>query len=203
MDSTALRGRRGAPPRGRRSAVVSAVVLLAAVVGAGTLLWALSHATAQRGLAEIGGGVLAAALLVAAAEALITRRGRSAHWVALGLALAVVAAAANTSAPLRARWALSASAFERVLPSLPSTVGSSWQQPGRAAAPATLGLYRVRAVDVVPAGYLFQDADAGDLTGTGLAGFAYLPQGPASVPVDEQLNLTSLGRGWYAFWQSA
>jgi hypothetical protein len=198
MDTAVRRGRASAARRRARPGL-GFTITVGCLAGALVLLIALSHATAELNLAVIGGGLIGLAVVVALAAG--PRRGEGWRWVVVLVALVVLGAAYGTQAPLRARWTVSQSAFDRILTTLPPTVGSTWSRPGQAAVTGRLGLYRVSEIDIVPAGYLFRDPDGGQLSHTGVGGFAYLPAGPGSVPADQKLVLTHLRGPWYAYWQ--
>jgi hypothetical protein len=176
-------------------------ITVGCVAGASVLLVAMSHATAELELAAVGGGLIVVAVAVALAAG--PRRGERWHWVLVLLTLLLIGAAYQTQAPLRARWAVSESAFDRMLTALPPTIGSTWSQPGHAPVSGRVGLYRVSEIDIVPAGYMFDDPDGGQLSDSGQAGFAYLPAGPASVPPAQGLVLTHLRGSWYSYRQAS
>jgi hypothetical protein len=198
---TAVRRSRASAARRRARPGLGFTITVGCLAGAIALLTALSHATAELELAVVGGGLIGVAVVVALAAG--PRRGERWHWVVVLVTLVLVGAAYETQAPMRARWAVSQSAFDRMLTTLPPTVGSTWSRPGQAPVTGRVGLYRVSEIDIVPAGYLFRDPDGGQLSHTGVGGVAYLPAGPGSVPADQRLVLTHLRGPWYAYWQAS
>ncbi|MFG3301773.1 hypothetical protein [Micromonospora chersina] len=122
-------------------------------------------------------------------------------WWFLSAPAVVVLALVVAGAPLQARWAMSRSAFERVVATLPTTspVGVEWSS---VPVPSRIGAYRIEAAYPVPGGVVFYEEN-GYMTDD--AGFACLPDGPTSdleTPDFESPAFKHLGGPWYSWTAS-
>lgn len=107
-------------------------------------------------------------------------------------ALVVTMAATATHMPLRVRFALSSSAFERVLDE--DTDRASWGEPRR------IGLYKDASVAREGADIAVWVMDGG----FGPSGFVHSADGPPTwLGYSDEVGSTTLalGGGWYAYWQ--
>jgi hypothetical protein len=106
----------------------------------------------------------------------------------------------GTSVPLRARWAISKGAFERVaLTAPPPTTTYDWQSFD---VPRRIGAYRITSAARVRDALIFHEKNGAFFDD---AGFAYLPSGPFSQLENgsfEAPEFLSLGDGWYAWTAS-
>jgi hypothetical protein len=110
-----------------------------------------------------------------------------------GIAVVLLITIQATSASLRLLWSISEPMFARVVATLPSPDRAA---PGRLSVPSRIGLYNIDYCEAGVGGYLFYDAQGGDLAAVG-AGFAYLPHG---IPTDPgQYGFRHLDGPWYTF----
>lgn len=197
-------GRGGVPPVKPSNPRVPWLVLnVVASIAAACLLWAFSVPgfvfLLVLGLVHVL-GLAAVAWIVLVVMGI--RRRRWSWWflpapVVVVLALALVV----EGVPLQARWAMSRSAFERVVATLPTTspVDAEWS---RVPVPSRIGAYRIEAAYPVPGGVVFYEANGYMIDD---AGFAYLPDGP--TPDLETADFESpafkhLGGPWYSWTAS-
>jgi hypothetical protein len=170
---------------------------LAVVPLALLLLYALSFpGVSFLALAAAGLGLFAAAALWSVrvlTYVLALRRGTaggSPGWLLVApLGGLLLFALVLADVPLRARWAVSKPAFERV------ASGGAFDGPAR------LGTYDVVSLDREGAAVVFTEATGSFFDD---AGFAYLPDGPFRELEDasrEDMAFQPLGDGWYA-WTS-
>jgi hypothetical protein len=168
------------------------VVLGLAIV---MIVWSFSHPT----LALLPFGIGAAGFALAVIGLVLCnairvpgiRRGRPV--LVAGIAIVLLIAVHATDAPLRLRWAVSEPMFARVVAALPppDRPVQRWL-----AVPSQIGLYSIDQAEADAGGYLFFDAQGGDLADLG-AGFAYLPHG---IPADPgQYRFRHLDGLWYTF----
>ncbi|SCL51298.1 hypothetical protein [Micromonospora chersina] len=124
-------------------------------------------------------------------------------WSFLPAPMIVVLALAllGTGAPLQARWAMSRSAFDRVVATVPTTgaVDGDWSS---VPVPSRIGSYLIMSAYRVPGGVVFYEVN-GSMTDD--AGFAYLPDGPTpdlETPDFESPVFKHLGGAWYSWTAS-
>jgi hypothetical protein len=119
------------------------------------------------------------------------RRGRP--LVVAGIAVVLLITIQSTGGSLRLLWTISEPMFARMVAILPPPDRAA---PGRLSVPSQIGLYNIDHGEADVGGYLFYDAQGGDLADIG-AGFAYLPHG---IPVDPgQYEFRHLDGPWYTF----
>jgi hypothetical protein len=127
----------------------------------------------------------------------IQRRSLTASLVIAPLVALVVAALFLSPLPLQARFALSRSAFDQTVQSLPVNQGAGGSL-------GLVGTYRIEQWSRAADGVLFDQA-----SGTGVgdrAGFAYLPKGVPQTWIEPDeagvhvIGWQDLGGGWYS-WQ--
>ncbi|MFI7284618.1 hypothetical protein ACIBOV_30605 [Micromonospora chersina] len=197
-------GRGGVLPVKPSSPRVPWLVLnvVASIAGA-CLLWAFSVPgfvfLLVLGLVHVLG--LAAVVWVVLVVMGIQRRQWSWWFLPAPVVVVLALALVVEGVPLQARWAMSRSAFERVVATVPTTspVGAEWS---RVPVPSRIGAYRIEAAYPVPGGVVFYEAN-GYMTDD--AGFAYLPDGPTSdleTPDFESPAFKHLGGPWYSWTAS-
>src|SRR5262245_31635152 len=97
---------------------------------------------------------------------------------------------------LRLAWAISEPMLARVVTTLPPP---DHAVQGRLLVPTHIRLYNIDHVEADAGGYLFYDAQGGDLADLG-AGFAYLPHGIPTDPGQYGFrHLVHLDGPWYTF----
>jgi hypothetical protein len=160
-----------------------------------TIVWSFSHPTLDLFAIGIGAAGFALAvlglILCDAVRMQGTRRGRP--LIVAGLAIVLLIAIHATNASLRLLWTISEPAFARVVATLPPPDRPSQRW---ISVPSRIGFYSIDHAQADLGGYLFYDAQGGDLADIG-AGFAYLPHG---IPTDPgQYGFRHLDGPWYTF----
>lgn len=178
------------------------VAVLAAAVGGGMVVWAASLPGSSILLlagafwAWVAAGLLWVGLAVfRLGDHLRSRRPRP-WWGIVAPVVIVVVSVGLTAvdAPLRARWAVSRSAFAAAAD---DTDRGSEADP--VVVPDRLGTYRVSGAHVLDGGLFFTTEGGGGLMSA--EGFAHLPDGPSERHRTQYEGVTfrALGDGWYAW----
>ena len=136
------------------------------------------------------------------------RHAGPARWFAVAPAMLVLTVATvSTALPLQIRWWLGRPDFDAVVANAPPTPPAPAEPLTIAvAAPGRVGTYGVRAVAKRRDALLFMERNSNfDYSSLqcGDGGFAYLPGGPFDAREFAALNnprFSSLGDGWYWFW---
>ena len=117
--------------------------------------------------------------LVAIIGAFVGHRRRPRGWVAAGVVLAMSVGAILLNLPVKARFAASLPAFDRIVQRAGPPPAELKENDGLefpVACPKLVGLYVLEDCQTTSGGYLFFDALGNTLVD--YAGFAYLPNGP-------------------------